>query len=161
MLCASQTFGHRRTCAIGRSSDAGTTDESCGMYSSFAYSYKATTVCALTSNRIQSRKSKCVWVSASIIVNYLWSVAHRKHSTTEYKLQWQCEYKWVGGTVHASRLPIPDGFWVMWEGPPYHSHSLGDGSERHHGKGLKTVCIAPRCTSESIFMITQLRCDVW
>ena len=25
--------------------------------------------------------------------------------------------------------PIPDGFWVMWEGPPYRSHSLGDGSK--------------------------------
>ena len=31
--------------------------------------------------------------------------------------------------------------------PPYCSHSLGDGSERRCGKGLKTVCIGPRCTS--------------
>ena len=32
---------------------------------------------------------------------------------------------------------IPDGFWVMWEGPPYRPHSLGDGSKCHRGKGLK------------------------
>ena len=25
--------------------------------------------------------------------------------------------------------PIPDGFWVVWEGPPYRPHSLGDGSK--------------------------------
>ena len=31
---------------------------------------------------------------------------------------------------------------------PYHPHSLGDGSERRRGKGLKTVCIAPTGTSE-------------
>ena len=43
--------------------------------------------------------------------------------------------------------PIPDGFWVVWEGPPYHPHSLGDGSKCHRGKGLKTVCIERRCTS--------------
>ena len=30
---------------------------------------------------------------------------------------------------------------------PYRRHSLGDGSERRRGKGLKTVCVAPRCTS--------------
>ena len=42
---------------------------------------------------------------------------------------------------------IPNGFWVVWEGPPYRPHSLGDGSECRRGKGLKTVCIAPRCTS--------------
>src|SRR5215216_5350424 len=46
--------------------------------------------------------------------------------------------------------PILDDFWVVWEGPPYRPHSLGDGSKCHRGKGLKTVCIAPRCTSERI-----------
>ena len=95
MLCASQTFGHRRTRVIGRSSDAGTTDELCGMYASFAYSFIASTVCALTSNRIRSRKSKCVWLSASIIVNRLWWVTHHKRSTTEYRLRWQSEHKRV------------------------------------------------------------------
>ena len=29
------------------------------------------------------------------------------------------------GNASASWLPIPDGFWVMWEGPPpYRAHSL-------------------------------------
>ena len=37
----------------------------------------------------------------------------------------------------------------MREGPTYCSHSLGDGSKHHRRKGLKTVCITPRCTSES------------
>ena len=31
--------------------------------------------------------------------------------------------------------------------PPYRPHSLGDGSKCRRGKGLKTVCIAPCCTS--------------
>ena len=30
---------------------------------------------------------------------------------------------------------------------PYRRHSLGDSSERHRGKGLKPVCIAPTRTS--------------
>ena len=100
ILCASQTFGHRRTRARGRLSDAGTTHESCRMYSSFAYSFIATTLCALTWNLTQSRKSKCVWLSTSIIVNYLWWVAHHKCSTTEYRLRWQCEHKWVARMKH-------------------------------------------------------------
>ena len=45
--------------------------------------------------------------------------------------------------------PIPDGFWVVWEGPPYRPHSLGDGSKCRHIKGLKTVCLGARCTSVS------------
>ena len=32
--------------------------------------------------------------------------------------------------------PIPDGFWVMWEGTPNCPHSLGDGSKCHRGKGF-------------------------
>ena len=32
---------------------------------------------------------------------------------------------------------IPDGFWVVWEGPPYRPHSLGDDSKCCRGKGLK------------------------
>ena len=55
--------------------------------------------------------------------------------------------------IVSSRLPIPDGFWVVWEGPPYRSHSLGDGSECHRGKGLKTVFIAPYGTSD--FMVNE------
>ena len=51
-------------------------------------------------------------------------------------------------TVYASWLPIPDSFWVMWEGPPYCSHSFGDGSKCRSRKGLKTVCIAPTRTSD-------------
>ena len=31
---------------------------------------------------------------------------------------------------------------------PYRPHSLGDGCKCHRGKGLKTVCLAPRCTSD-------------
>ncbi len=44
---------------------------------------------------------------------------------------------------------IPDGFWVVWEGPPYRPHSLGDGSKGRRGKGLKTVCLGARSTSVS------------
>ena len=33
---------------------------------------------------------------------------------------------------------------------PYRRHSLGEGSKCHRVKGLITVCIAPRCTSESL-----------
>ena len=46
-------------------------------------------------------------------------------------------------------LYIPDGFWVMWEGPPYRPDSLGDGSECLRGKGLKTVYLGPTHTSVS------------
>ena len=29
----------------------------------------------------------------------------------------------IEGQLYASRLPIPDGFWVVWEGPPIaHTH---------------------------------------
>ena len=41
----------------------------------------------------------------------------------------------------------PQRFWVVWEGPPYCPHSLGDGSKCRRGKGLKTICIAPTRTS--------------
>ena len=44
---------------------------------------------------------------------------------------------------------IPDGFWVVWEGPPYLPHSLGDGSKCRRGKGLKTICIASTRTSDT------------
>ena len=37
---------------------------------------------------------------------------------------------------------------VVWEGPPYRPHSLGDSSKCRREKGLKTVCIAPRYTNE-------------
>ena len=32
--------------------------------------------------------------------------------------------------------PIPDDFWVVWGGPPYRPHSLGDGSKCRRGKGF-------------------------
>ena len=51
---------------------------------------------------------------------------------------------------------IPDGFWVVWEGPPYRPHSLGDGSKCRRGKGLKTVCIAPTRTSERYIIFAKL-----
>ena len=31
---------------------------------------------------------------------------------------------------------IPDGFWVVWEGPPYRPHSLGDSFKCRRGKGF-------------------------
>ena len=48
------------------------------------------------------------------------------------------------------RGPILDDFWVVWEGPPYRPHSLGDGSKWRRGKGLKTICLAPTHTSGSL-----------
>ena len=54
------------------------------------------------------------------------------------------------------RGPISDGFWVVWEGPPYRTLSLGDGLEFCRGKGLKTVCIAARCTSEPSLAVPLL-----
>ena len=42
----------------------------------------------------------------------------------------------------------PKVFWVVWEGPPYRTHSLGDGLKLRRGKGVKTVCITRLCTSE-------------
>ena len=36
--------------------------------------------------------------------------------------------------------------------PPYHRHSLGDGSKCRRGKGLKTVRIAPTRTSEHNYL---------
>ena len=113
------------------------------------HSFIATTMCALTSNHTQSRKSKCVWLSTSIIVNCLWWVAHYKRSTTEYRLWWR-EHKRVGSTVYASWIPIPDGFCVVWEGPPYRRYSLGSSSKCRRRKGLKTVCIAPARTSDGL-----------
>ena len=46
-----------------------------------------------------------------------------------------------------ARRAYPRRFVGRVERAPYRSHSLGDGSERRHGKGLKTICIAPCCTS--------------
>ena len=39
--------------------------------------------------------------------------------------------------------------------PPYHRHSLGDGSKCHRGKGLKTVFIAPMRTSEGSGLLSS------
>ena len=43
--------------------------------------------------------------------------------------------------------PYPRRFLVRVGRTPYRSHLLGNGSKCRHGKGLKTVCIAPRCTT--------------
>ena len=41
---------------------------------------------------------------------------------------------------------------------PYRTHSLGDGSKCRRGKGLKTVCLAPRCTSVCAGIQWLVRC---
>ena len=72
-----------------------------------------------------------------------------------------CEWKRLGFDASLDRTrahfapacvpggPIPDGFWVVWEGPPYHPHSLGDGSKCRRGKGLKTICLGQTRTSDT------------
>ena len=37
--------------------------------------------------------------------------------------------------------------------PPYRPHSLGDGSKCRRGKGLKTVCLGPTRTSDTLCAI--------
>ena len=54
---------------------------------------------------------------------------------------------------------IPDGFWVVWEGPPYHPHALGDGSKCRRGKGLKTVCVGPTRTSDYVWAVCDVYCS--
>ena len=56
---------------------------------------------------------------------------------------------------------IPDGFWVVWEGPPYCPHSLGDGSKCRRGKGLKTVCSGPMRTSVLLLMLKAILFKPW
>ena len=51
---------------------------------------------------------------------------------------------------------IPDGFWVVCEGPPYRTHSLGDGSKCRRGKGLKTVCLALTRTSGYSVLVNSI-----
>ena len=51
--------------------------------------------------------------------------------------------------------PIPGGFWVVWEGPPYRPHSLGNDSKCRRGKGLKTVCIASTRTSDGLLNLDR------
>ena len=67
----------------------------------------------------------------------------------------------IWGQLYASRLPIPDDFWVMWEGPPYRRHSLGNGSKWRRRKGLNTVCIAPTNTSVYVNAATPLVLKRW
>ena len=38
---------------------------------------------------------------------------------------------------------------------PYRAHSLGDDSKCRRGKGLKIICIAPRCTSACIHYLAE------
>ena len=40
--------------------------------------------------------------------------------------------------------------------PPYHNHSVGDGSKCRRGKGLKTICIAPCCSSVKVIGVTPI-----
>ena len=75
-------------------------------------------------------------------------LARRSHTTSF------CRACMIGGS-------IPDSFWVMCEGPSYRPHSLGDGSERRRGKGLKTLSIAPTCTNvHSFFLCLILVCFI-
>jgi hypothetical protein len=41
----------------------------------------------------------------------------------------------------------------VWEDPPYRTHRQGDGLKLRRGKGLKTVCIAARCTSVCLVIV--------
>ena len=81
------------------------------------------------------RKQFCLYnCFLALLYVFLYLSAHRSHTTSF------CRTCVPGGH-------IPDGFWVVWEGPPYRPHSLGDGSKCRRGKGLKTVCLGARCTS--------------
>ena len=75
----------------------------------------------------------CIFLALSYVFPYL--SARRSHTTSF------CRACVLGGH-------IPDDFWVVWEGPPYRPHSLGDGSKCHREKGLKTVCLGYRYTSD-------------
>ena len=46
--------------------------------------------------------------------------------------------------------PIPDDFWVVWEGHPI---SLGDGSKCRRGKGLKTIYLGPTRTTVTCLLV--------
>ena len=52
------------------------------------------------------------------------------------------------GTIVCIKAPYHRRFLGRVGRTPYRVHSLGDGSKCHHGKGLKTVCIAPARTSD-------------
>ena len=55
---------------------------------------------------------------------------------------------------------ILEGLWITVPHPrrflghvgrtPYRTHSLGDSSEGRRGKGLKTVCLGPTRTSDTL-----------
>ena len=151
MIDLSQMFFYDQTFAMCTTSQTVHNFEPCVIRWPWQTFHKKELCCDVVVNRTQWRNSKCVWLSTSIIMNYLWWVTHCKCNTTEYRLRWQCEHKQVGSIVYASRLPIPNGFWVVWEGPPIIvTHLVG--SERRREKGLKTVCIAARCTSVCIWV---------
>ena len=80
------------------------------------------------------KQFRCIIVFLALLYVFLYLSARRLHTTSF------CRACVPGGHM-------PDGFWVVWEGPPYRPHSLGDGSERRRGKGLKTLSIAPTCTN--------------
>ena len=44
--------------------------------------------------------------------------------------------------------------------PPYRPHSLGDGFKCRRGKGLQTVCLARRCTSDASRMHMSDECTL-
>ena len=54
---------------------------------------------------------------------------------------------------------MPDGLWVVWEGPPYRPHSLGGGSKRHRRKGLKIVCDSTAIADDiNNFIVCVIEC---
>ena len=76
----------------------------------------------------------CIIVFLALLYVLLYLSARRSHTTSF------CRACVPGGH-------IPNGFWVVWEGPPYRPHSLGDNSECRRGKGLNPVCLGLTRTS--------------
>ena len=93
-----------------------------------------------TCDRKWFRLYNCIFLALLYVFPYL--SARRSHTTSF------CRACVPGGH-------IPDGFWVVWEGPPYRPHSLGDGSKCRRGKRLKTVCLGAQCTSGCLVYIAS------
>ena len=85
------------------------------------------------------KQFRCIIVFLALLYVFPYLSARRSHTTSF------CRACVPGGH-------IPNGFWVVWEGPPYRPHSLGEGSKCRCGKGLKTVCLGPTRTSVFTFM---------
>ena len=99
----------------------------------YKWKHLARTDCVgCTCDRKWFRLYNCIFLALLYVFPYL--SARRSHTTSFCR------------TCVPGRH-IPDGFWVVWEGPPYRPHSLGDGSRCRRGKGLKTICLGPTRTS--------------